>query len=69
MNTPLTDTERLEWLVTGYGKERAAYVMGNDKTGYSVCDCADGLTFMSRDCKTWREAIDEAIKFPTKGKK
>lgn len=37
--------------------------MGSDERGYAVCDCSNGLTFMSpREGKlTWREAIDAAM--------
>lgn len=60
-----TDTERLEWLVTGTGKQRAARVQGNDDRGWCVLDCSDGLTFMARGHKTFREAIDAAMeKYP-----
>lgn len=55
------DTTRLEWLVIGVGRDKAARVMGNDKNGWSVCDCSNGLTFMSRGCPSFRAAIDEAM--------
>ncbi len=56
-----TDTARLEWLVVGSGKKRAAYVSGSEKKGWAVMDCHDGLTFMSWGLPTWREAIDVAM--------
>lgn len=57
----MDDTARLEWLVIGRGREKSAKVMGSDKNGWSVCDCSDGLTFMSRGCPSFRSAIDEAM--------
>lgn len=59
----MTDTERLEWLVTGEGHQKAAHVSGNDERGWAVFDCSNGLTAMSRGCKTFRDAIDAAIQF------
>jgi len=56
-----TDTDRLDWLVAGAGKDKAARVMGSDERGYAVCDCSNGLTFLSRDHRTYREAIDAAM--------
>jgi hypothetical protein len=57
----LNDSARLEWLVTGTGAVKASRVMGSDERGWSVCDCSDGLTFLSRGLPTWREAIDKAM--------
>jgi hypothetical protein len=59
----MNDTRRLEWLVTGAGAQKAAKVMGSDERGWGVCDCSDGLTFMSRGRPTFRDAIDAAILF------
>lgn len=58
----MNDTERLEWLVTGDGRKKAARVMGSEERGWAVCDCSNGLTFMSRGHKTFREAIDAAMR-------
>lgn len=59
----ITDTQRLEWLVTGKGREKAARVMGSDARGWAVCDCSNGLTFFGqRDHVTFRDALDEAIR-------
>jgi hypothetical protein len=59
------DSARLEWLVIGEGKRRAAYVSGGTN-GWGVLACNDGLTFMSRGLPTFREAIDVAMaKYPT----
>jgi hypothetical protein len=64
----MTDTERLEWLVTGVGREKAARVMGSDKSGWAVCDCSNGLTFFGRrDNPTFRDAIDEAMRICASG--
>lgn len=61
----LSDSVRLEWLVAGGGREKDARVIGSDERGWSVCDCSDGLTFMSRGCKTFRDAIDAAMTHPS----
>jgi hypothetical protein len=52
------DARRLEWLAD---PANAVRVMGNDERGWSVCDMSDGLVFLSRGCKSMREAIDVAI--------
>ena len=58
----MTDTERLEWLVIGEGRKKAARVMGSDERGWAVCDCSNGLTFMGpRNSPTFRDAIDAAM--------
>lgn len=63
MSKTITDADRLEWLVNGAGREKAARVMGSDKNGWAVCDCSNGLTFFGRrNHSTFRDAIDEAIK-------
>lgn len=59
--SPEKDTARLEWLVVGTGKTLAAKVIGSDKHGWSVCDCSNGLDFISRGHETWRAAIDESM--------
>jgi hypothetical protein len=51
------DAGRLEWLAD---PANAVRVMGNDERGWSVCDMSDGLVFLSRGCKSMREAIDAA---------
>lgn len=56
------DTARLEWLVIGTGKKLAAHISGSDQRGWAVMDCSDGLTFLSRNRPTWRDAIDEAMR-------
>jgi hypothetical protein len=57
-----SDSVRLEWLITGTGYKKAARVMGSDARGWAVCDCSNGLTFMSRrSCLTFRDAIDSAM--------
>jgi hypothetical protein len=60
-NRPITDADRLEWLIEGGGARKAAKVMGSNERGWSVCDCSDGLTFISRGLPTMREAIDAAM--------
>jgi hypothetical protein len=52
------DARRLEWLAD---PANAVRVMGNNERGWSVCDMSDGLVFLSRGCKSMREAIDAAI--------
>jgi hypothetical protein len=62
----MDDAARLEWLVTGEGKRRAVSISGNDTKGWGVLACNDGLTFLSRGHKTFRDAIDAAmLKHPT----
>lgn len=56
-----SDTVRLEWLINGEGAQKAAKVTGSDARGWGVCDCSDGLTFLSRGHATFRDAIDAAI--------
>ena len=59
------DTARLEWLIVGTGAKKAAKVMGSEERGWSVCDCSNGLVFMSRNHLSWRGAIDSAMeRFP-----
>lgn len=62
----ITDSARLEWLIVGAGYKKAARVIGSDARGsWGVCDCSNGLTFMSRGLPTFRAAIDAAMeKYP-----
>lgn len=54
-----TDTMRLDFLIA----HPEIGVMGNATTGrgYSVYDQSDGIVFLSRNCATARDAIDEAM--------
>lgn len=59
-----TDTERLEWLIEGPGREFCIRVQGNHQRGWVALDCSDGLVFASdQNCKTFREALDQAIEY------
>lgn len=51
------DAERLDWVLS-HPYHR---VQGNDKTGWAVMDCSNGLTFVVRNEGSAREAIDAAI--------
>lgn len=61
LTTAGKDTARLEWLVIGGGKKIHAHIAGSDEKGWAVMDCSNGLTFVARGQKTFREAIDAAI--------
>ncbi len=53
----LVDAERLDWVLA----HRNHRVQGNDARGWYVMDCSNGLTFVVRDAKTSRLAIDAAM--------
>ncbi len=50
------DTQRLDWLLA----HRFLRVQGDEKHGWCVLDCRNGLTFVINHTSTAREAIDQA---------
>jgi hypothetical protein len=58
--TAITDTARLDWLLTDASRGQALRVQGSEERGWSVMDMADGLVRVGRGAN-YRQAIDDAM--------